>query len=61
MLVFEVYFCAGASVGVVIHTPSNFSEGASALQDQNKLSQSQKRAGLKKLLKCVYVVNKPPN
>ena len=32
-----------------------------ALQDQNKLSQSQKHGGLKKILKCVYMVNKPPN
>ena len=34
---------------------------APPLQDQNKLSQSQKRGGLKKLLKCVYIVNKAPN
>ena len=31
-----------------------------ALQDQNELSQSQKRGGIKKLLKCMYMVDKPP-
>ena len=33
---------------------------AQALQDQNELSQSQKRGGIKNLLKCMYMVDKPP-
>ena len=53
-----VYFFLASGGGLRVGTGFD-PEGA--LQDQNKLSQSQKRGGLKKLLKCVYIVNKPPN